>query len=397
MIALLACAPATLAPGDLAAVPDAAGPGLAPALADRDADWVVDCEGDEDFETIGDAVAAADDGDVLAVHACTYAETVDFAGKSLAIHGAGADVTTIEADRGSATVVVQSGETDGTLLSGFTLTGGSNDYGSAIFVDLSSLRVEDSVLTDNSGWATVFASSGDVELDGVTIEDNSARGGAEVYGSRGSLVITNSTISCDGSSYGMYASHGSAAVDWSTFHCDGAYATAWEHAIGRVMRTHHEGGLYSYQEEDHYDDAVYVENDVITGDVMAQYGAIVMRNSLVVGATSLSLISADYTVLEGNVFTSGRCAITTDVEGLAIRYNDFWDTTPLCQGPDLIGVDGNIDDDCAFVDFEGGDYTLSRGSPCEDAGPPEDERDDVDGSPNDIGVYGGIRSLGGGW
>jgi hypothetical protein len=398
--ALLACAPATLVPGALstadAPAPDA--PDVAPAFDDRDADWIVDCEGGGDFTTIGDAIEAAEDGDNVLVEACTYREAVDFAGKSLAIRSReGAEATTIEAPRGAAVVTVASGETAGTVLTGFTLTGGGNSYGSAVYVDLSSIRIEDSVVTGNRGWATIYSASGDLELDGVTMVGNTASGGAEVYEAKGSVVVTSSDIACDGASYGVYVAHGSGAIDWSAIDCEGGYATAWEHAIGRLQRSTHIGGLYSYQEEDHYDDAVYVENDVIEGNIVAQYGAIVMRNTILVGAASLSLISADYTVIEGNVFTGERCALTTDVTGLVIRYNDFWSTLSVCQGDDLVGVEGNLGDDCAFTDFEGGDYTLTRRSPCEDAGPPEPERNDVDGSRNDIGVYGGIRSIGGGW
>jgi hypothetical protein len=401
--ALLACAPATLAPGELdAAAPAVDAPPVAgdaaPAFADEDADWVVDCEGGEDFDTLGDAVEAAADGDKILVNPCEYDETLDFGGKSLWIRSRdGAEDTVIDAPRGAAAVVATSGETAGTILSGFTLTDGGNTYGSAVSIDLSSLRIEDSIIRGNRGWATVYAASGDIELDGVTMEDNVASGGAEVYASKGSAVVTNSDVTCDDSSYGLYFSHGSGAVDWTSIDCEGGYATAWEHAIGRLQRTTHVGSLYSYQEDDHYDDYVDVENVVLMGNIVAEYGSVVLRNSIVEGALSLSLLSADYTVIEGNVFTGERCTIASDVAGLSIRYNTFWDTLSVCQGTDVVGADGNIDEDCDFGDYAGGDYTLSPRSPCEDAGPPEEERNDIDGSRNDIGVYGGIRSIGGGW
>ena len=49
------------------------------------------------------------------------------------------------------------------------------------------------------------------------------------------------------------------------------------------------------------------------------------------------------------------------------------------------------------MDPGAGDWTLGSGSPGVDAGPDASGYADVDGSRNDIGVYGGPFSIGGGW
>jgi hypothetical protein len=61
-----------------------------------------------------------------------------------------------------------------------------------------------------------------------------------------------------------------------------------------------------------------------------------------------------------------------------------------------VGDATNVVVDCLHVDPVAGDWRLSPGSPCIDAGPTSADRD-VDGTRNDLGVYGGPMSQGGGW
>jgi hypothetical protein len=42
-----------------------------------------------------------------------------------------------------------------------------------------------------------------------------------------------------------------------------------------------------------------------------------------------------------------------------------------------------------FTDSSNGDYSLASDSPCIDAGPPDPQYNDRDGSRNDIGMFGG--------
>lgn len=53
------------------------------------------------------------------------------------------------------------------------------------------------------------------------------------------------------------------------------------------------------------------------------------------------------------------------------------------------GVNGNISSDPQFEDLEQGDFQLRSGSPCIDGGSIDPFHEDVDGSVNDMGVYGG--------
>ena len=62
---------------------------------------------------------------------------------------------------------------------------------------------------------------------------------------------------------------------------------------------------------------------------------------------------------------------------------------------DATGADGNIDDDPTFTawsdddDYSNDDLSLGSGSPAIDAGSTASVYDDVDGTTNDMGAWGG--------
>lgn len=87
-----------------------------------------DGSGTYDYDNITDAVAAAGSfGSLIIVHPGTYAEgPIDFAGKSLALRSAGGPgVTFLEPASGSRVVTIDSGESFGTEIDGFTIRDGS--------------------------------------------------------------------------------------------------------------------------------------------------------------------------------------------------------------------------------------------------------------------------------
>lgn len=369
-----------------------------------DADWLVDCEGGGDFETITEAIEVASDGEWIQVAPCTYEETVDFAGKSLWISStAGPEETIIDPGRTYA-VTATAGEGDGAALVGFTLQRANGDYG-AVYVYLSALRLEDVVIRDtNAGYFLIYSASADLELQDVSFVDSSASY-YTVYGGRGAIVADGIEVGCQGGSYAFVMGHGSFFLDHSTLSCPGGYALYNENSVGRVHRTTISGATYATTDEDHYTDLNLFENVLIQGSVYQTYGSLTLLNSVLDGG---SIYTTDlYELkLQASVFQNAQCAYTstwtgedTAVEPSAtIEYNDFYGMRAAgCDGTVWTGTDGNIDADPQFTDPANGDYSTAAGSPLQDAGLEDELYDDPDGSRNDIGLYGGPRSIGGGY
>ncbi|MES2640721.1 MAG: hypothetical protein V4850_14595 [Myxococcota bacterium] len=370
---------------------------------------VVDCAGAGDFSTLAEALAVASDGDIIDVAPCTYTEQVDFGGRSVTLRatspslaqGGPAD-TIIDAEGAGPVVVARSGEGDGTAVIGFTLTGGvETAFGGAVFVDLSSIRLEDVTVTGNRGTAILYSHSGAVELRDVTFTANSVtEGGAAITLYRGTLDATGVDLGCDGGAYGMYFGHGTALIDASNIACAAGTPVYWDHATGRLERSRLDGPVVVINEAEHEFDVVTMENDIFTSGqgIYVEYGTAILRNSVVNGP--LTLVGVGAPVVEANVFLGGRCAIDADptTEPFSPAYNSFWGaTSESCDGTVWSGADGNFTSDPLFTDQAGGDYTLLPGSPCVDAGLPAPAHTDPDGTRNDIGAYGGHKSIGGGW
>lgn len=376
--------------------------------------WTVDCAGGGDFRAIGDAIAVAKDGDWIEVAPCTYEESLDFEGKSVWISSTGGSEATILDPGNQRAITTTQGSGDASALVGFTITGARDDSVAIIYADMSALRLEDVVIEDSYGaYGIIYAYGSDVELQNVQIK-STARPGyyGYVVTSRGAVIADELTVDCRSGSYAFYTGHGSYFVDHSELSCEGGYAYYNEHSVGRVHRSTLIGNLFIESEDDHYDDPIIFENTHIKGNIAVTYGSLTLRNSLLDGAKITASMVYDLEI-SSSVITNVRCPLqwsfTPEVVDsgepappdpeVEITYTDFWGVTnENCDGTTVYsGSEGNLKVDPMFTDESGGDYTLKSGSPLIDAGLPDSVYNDPDGSANDIGLYGGPRSMGGGW
>ena len=99
-----------------------------------------------------------------------------------------------------------------------------------------------------------------------------------------------------------------------------------------------------------------------------------------------------------NTLTRGDRLVYADA-GSVLRYNVLWKNTsedryinPALVGGGVISTDNvslSHTQDPKFTDSANGDYTLASDSPAINAGPPDPQYKDRDGTRNDIGMYGG--------
>lgn len=359
------------------------------------ADWTVDCNGGADFDSIQDAIDAAVSGDWILVEPCTYRENLNYNGRSLYIQGREGPENTILDASGGYGLIAMRGETSQTAFTGFTI---ENANGAAVYASLASIHLEDVVITGTRG-DFIFAGYGaDTELTNVEVTDNN-ESTAVVYTDRGSVQIDNSRLECGGSRIGLYLNHGAGQVDNSVVDCGRNYSMYATNTVGHIQRSILRGSAQSTNEDKHPEDSIDLYNVILEGSYTAVYGNYMIVNSIIDGGSISYTNSEEYPsggVLANSIVMNSTCALNSAGTNVVVHTN-FYDTTPSCTGETLVGVEDNTDVDPEFVDAAGGDFHLAAGSPLRDAGTTDYTGADVDGTDNDVGVYGGQFSLDGGW
>jgi len=239
---------------------------------------------------------------------------------------------------------------DGAVLDGFTITGGSTDAGSGLLIaNGGSALVANCVITGNQatqGWAGgVWVTNVDATIRNSLIAEN-VGGGIDVNPDFGPAHLTlEDSILANNDNVGI--------------NVNGTFADLTNVLVASNIGTGVSvmlGGEVAIQNSTFSDNYDYG----ICGDSSS---TMTVRNSIVWGNT------------EGNLScTGGACTVTySDVEG-------GWPGT------------GNIDADPWFVDAANGDYHLQVGSPCIDAGTSAGApTHDIEGTPRDaapdMGAY----------
>jgi len=101
-----------------------------------------------DQTTIQDGINAAVNGDTVLVAPGTYPENINFNGKLITVTSSGgAKVTIIDGGNLGPVVTFTTGETNASVLSGFTLQHGS---GSGVYMDFASPLVKNNIIANNT-------------------------------------------------------------------------------------------------------------------------------------------------------------------------------------------------------------------------------------------------------
>jgi len=157
------------------------------------------------YSSIQAAINAAGTGDTVLVHDGTYTEVLNTLGKAITLRSVnGAATTTVDANGVDRVLSILNGETESTVVQGFTFTGGNADpyVGGAVIVSYASPVIRACVLTGNSAPEAggLFIWYASPTISGCTISNNTVTasgntGGILISGPGSEPTITDCVIS----------------------------------------------------------------------------------------------------------------------------------------------------------------------------------------------------------
>ncbi|OGU36239.1 MAG: hypothetical protein A2455_08225 [Ignavibacteria bacterium RIFOXYC2_FULL_35_16] len=133
-----------------------------------------------------------------------------------------------------------------------------------------------------------------------------------------------------------------------------------------------------------------IKNNIIVADevginVLWDDQPKIINNTIVASEVcAINLLSFQNVIIENNIL-SGGINISSPSYTTGINYNDVWES--LYHNPQLPNT--NLFLDPEFINADLNDFHLKSSSPCINAGNPKVEYNDIDGTRNDIGAYGG--------
>jgi len=337
----------------------------------------------DQYATIQQAIDAAQSGDTIQVAAGTYKEAL-YLKSGVTLKGTGGSLTTPDDPSDDAVIdgydtvrPIMCNGVSGAVVEGFTVANGAalisggniacygfsvtiknnlitngrtigsyGGYGGGVTLGGANNRLIGNVISNNWTWAQgggVYSNADNTVINGNIIRGNTADYGGGIWSKGRSEIISNNLV--DGN-FSNYATGGGISINGTFIQLINNTivnnrAGQWQHGYG--------GGLYVSTDASD----IHIINNIVADN------------------------SADNST--GGVY----CEASQPV----LEYNDVYNNT---RG-DYYGCtagEGSLAEDPLFINA-GADYRLQSGSPCVDAGNPSTLYNDLDGTRNDLGAYGG--------
>jgi hypothetical protein len=184
------------------------------ALLDKN---VINLTQEKGYDAIQDALDDANDLDIIRARPGTYYENIDFNGVSCTLTSIDPNdpcvvaVTIIDANGSGSVVGFKTSEDANSVLTGFTITGGSYTFGGGIHCPNASPTIRNCIIKDNycAGGGGMYNSSGSPTLINCTFSDNEATMfGGGMATSLGSPTLINCTFTGNDANASGYGGQG---------------------------------------------------------------------------------------------------------------------------------------------------------------------------------------------
>ena len=332
----------------------------------------------DEYLTIQAAIDAAVDGDAIIVADGTYTGTgnknLDFGGRAITVRSEnGPESTTIDCQNDGRGFYFQTGETQDSVVDGFTIINGSTDYGAGIRCDVSNPTINNCIFTNNLATILgggIHAGSSSPIVTNCTFEEN--RGGEHA----GGICCTHSNALISGCVFignVCYNSSGDGGAIWNAADTSATIVNCL--FVGNTA-TESGGAIRNDRSSPTIINCTFNGNSTRYGGAICNspYASPIITNCIF---WSNDASSGD------EIDNNGDCHPTIsycDIEG-------GWNGPHVTNrsGSSTIDGGGNIAADPLFIDavnpdLYARDYGLSNGSPCIDAGMDAGVDDDIEGN-----------------
>lgn len=354
----------------------------------------------DEYPTIQAAIDVAQDHDVVLVADGVYTgpgnKDLDFCGKTITLQSEnGAENCAIDCEGEGRGLYFHSGETRAALVDGFTIRNGRADYGGGIHCHASSPTIDNCVITANTASSGVGHGGGLCLLEcspvvvNCTIANNTALvgGGVDCWSACAAVIedciIAGNQAHYDGGGVacsdannptitrcaitGNSARFGGGVVCWNQ--CSATLtnciiSTNWAQTDG--------GGVFCF------DSAVVINNCLVCGNAAEEDGGALLAWQTTVTFANCTCATNSAPNGKGLACDSWFQAYPSNIEmSNCVVWNggdDVWNNDNSVINvtyTDIYGGwhgTGNISVDPLFADPNNGDYRLTSGSPCIDAG-----------------------------
>ncbi|MBT4331705.1 MAG: right-handed parallel beta-helix repeat-containing protein [Candidatus Cloacimonetes bacterium] len=359
-----------------------------------------------DYPTIQEAIDEANDGAEITVDPGEYFERIDFGGKAIkvqSLYASTADdifiaTTIINAESLNSVVTFRSQETNSSELNGFTLINGNAGIGGGISCrGNSSPRISNMIIKDNAanfGAGIGCYSNSNPVLNNITIKNNTAN-----HGNGGGICSYSSHPILDEILiYDNYAENGGGVF------LNNSSLTMTNVSILNNVASYSGGGIYMVQSSTLSQNCIIAENYGWTGGAVYCWdtstlmlgNSILYNNDAKVADGIFMMNGCEGELMNSIMWDNGDVEImfaSIDLENrmiMAYSNIDGYDNKIItANNGEIVWIDGNISSNPVFVNPNNLDFHLSVISPCINSGNPLQIFNDIDGSRNDIGAFGG--------